>query len=390
MANKKSPASGGPTRSPRKKPVRKSKEKPVIEEAEVVAEAPGETTGADRSPRRAETGISDKPGRPDRMVPALVVGVVALAIGGGAVFLFQRNAADQSGDIARISAQIAALSQAVDVARSQDPAASAVTQLEQSLGSSLGDLSVQLGALDTRMNALETRPADAAPAEFAEAVGALRADISTLRDENVRLLADLEAAQSAQDATAADTARLAQELAAAKSDLDAARVVQSATQAERFAGPLGQIEAALATGAAYGSAAREFEAITGNPLPAALLDTAHTGVASAARLQAAFPAAARSALRAALKSREGRNPIERSADFLRAQLGARSIAPRAGAGPDAVLSRTQAAVDAGDFDAALAEIDALSPEAQAELADWEARARARIAAQAGFADLVGG
>ena len=390
VAIKKSPASGGPTRSPRKNPARKGKENAAIEEAEVVTKAPAETTKADRSPLPAESGASAQPGRLDRMVPALIVGVAALAIGGGAVFLVQRNAPDQNDDIARLSAQIAALSQAVDVARSQDPAASAVNQLEQSLGSSLGDLSDQLGALDARMSAIETRPADAAPAQFAEAVGALRADISALRDENARLLADIRAAQSAQDATLADNAGLAQDLAAAKSDLDAARVVQSATQAERTAGPLGQIEAALATGAAFGGAARDYEAITGDPLPSALLNAAHTGVASAARLQAAFPPVARSALRAALKSREGGNAIERSADFLRAQLGARSIAPRAGAGPDAVLSRAQAAVDAGDFAAALAEIEALSPEAKAELADWGTRARARIAAQAAFGELVGG
>jgi hypothetical protein len=66
--------------------------------------------------------------------------------------------------------------------------------------------------------------------------------------------------------------------------------------------------------------------------------------------------------------------------FLRSQTGARSLAPRAGDDPDAVLSRAEAAVRDGRLREALAELEALPPAAAAELAPWRARAEQRVEA----------
>ena len=67
--------------------------------------------------------------------------------------------------------------------------------------------------------------------------------------------------------------------------------------------------------------------------------------------------------------------------FLRSQLGARSVAPREGDDPDAVLSRAEAALKAGELQTALTEIETLPEEAKAAMSDWITSARMRAQAQ---------
>jgi hypothetical protein len=69
-------------------------------------------------------------------------------------------------------------------------------------------------------------------------------------------------------------------------------------------------------------------------------------------------------------------------------LNARSLEPREGDDPDAVLSRVEAAARAGDIAAALAEIEALPEVAREPLADWIDRAEAHRAAQAALQDYL--
>ena len=73
---------------------------------------------------------------------------------------------------------------------------------------------------------------------------------------------------------------------------------------------------------------------------------------------------------------------------MRSQTGARSLTPREGTGPDAVLSRAEAAVNTGDIATALAELAALPPEAVTAAASWRAQAELRLAAEAAVADLA--
>ena len=72
---------------------------------------------------------------------------------------------------------------------------------------------------------------------------------------------------------------------------------------------------------------------------------------------------------------------------MRRQLGARSVQPREGSDPDAVLSRAEAAVRDGDLSEALNELDNLPEDVQSAMADWLADARARVAAEAAINDL---
>ena len=76
------------------------------------------------------------------------------------------------------------------------------------------------------------------------------------------------------------------------------------------------------------------------------------------------------------------------AAFLQNQLGTRSLEPREGNDPDAVLSRVEAAVRQGDLSAALTEIEALPEAGRAEMADWEAAALLRASALDSAADLA--
>ena len=82
----------------------------------------------------------------------------------------------------------------------------------------------------------------------------------------------------------------------------------------------------------------------------------------------AFPTAARAGLEAALRADMGSSWTERATNFLRAQTGARSLDPREGDDPDAILSRAEAAVSAGDLATALTEIAALPEPAQTAMA----------------------
>lgn len=76
-------------------------------------------------------------------------------------------------------------------------------------------------------------------------------------------------------------------------------------------------------------------------------------------------------------------------NFLRAQTGIRSVAPREGDDPDAVLSRANAEVEAGQIGAALDEIQALPDAAKSapSMADWIAGATAYRDAQSALSDL---
>ncbi|MEM6660423.1 MAG: hypothetical protein AAF625_20230, partial [Pseudomonadota bacterium] len=105
----------------------------------------------------------------------------------------------------------------------------------------------------------------------------------------------------------------------------------------------------------------------------ALTSVADTGVAPLAQLQASIADAAREALDAA-----------RAADdtgsvgaFFERRFGGRSIVPREGSDPDAVLSRVEAAVRAGDLETAISESSSLPEEAQSALGSWLEQAQQR-------------
>lgn len=232
------------------------------------------------------------------------------------------------------------------------------------LTSDVAALSEALSAMETRLTEVEKRPisegtSPAAVAAYERELEALQASVEEQRSEIEGLL---DNALSVEEATA-DMARTA--------------TLQAA---------LTSITAAISGGQPFASGLSELEANGMSDISAALTDTADTGVVTLINLQTRFPDAARTALSVARA--DGTDEAAGGvSSFLRRQLGARSVAPREGSGPDAVLSRAEAAVRDGELADALSEIDTLPENAKAAMQDWLADARARQAADAAAQDL---
>jgi len=139
---------------------------------------------------------------------------------------------------------------------------------------------------------------------------------------------------------------------------------------------MSQILTSLETGSGFAEAIESLSA-TGVNVPEALVAQA-AGVPTVAGLSADFPEAAREAL-AAARTAEGSESGGFGA-FLKSQLGARSLEPREGTDPDAVLSRMEAAAREGRLGDVMAEAEGLPEEAKAPLQDWLDSAKARQAA----------
>jgi hypothetical protein len=119
-----------------------------------------------------------------------------------------------------------------------------------------------------------------------------------------------------------------------------------------------------------------------------LVAAAPYGVPTADALARAFPEQSRTALIAArTTSTSQASSSNRVGDFLRSQLGMRSITPRAGNDPDAVLSRAEAAIQAGQVSNALSALTALPDSARTSMAGWIEQAELRQAAQLAVAAL---
>jgi hypothetical protein len=236
------------------------------------------------------------------------------------------------------------------------------------------DIQTTIAALDTRLTEIELRPVGTGEAASSAALAAYD-----------RQLQDLRAQIAAQSGQGSDVAAQIEAVAAeAKAQLaaaaqDAERLKAEAEAAARAAtegAALGRIRAALEAGGPYTGAVADLTAM-GTEIPADIAGLAETGVPTLTDLQRSFPAAARDALAAALRAQTPTGWGDRISAFLRAQTGARSLSPREGSDPDAILSRAEARLADGDVPATLAELATLPDPAKAVLAPWVADAEAR-------------
>lgn len=225
-------------------------------------------------------------------------------------------------------------------------------------------------ALESRLSSIEKLPADGTGASAA-AVAALQADVQALRQA-----ADAQASISAANQIEAQQTA-AQSTAASNELLVAARRLTA----------MAALQTAFDTGAAYAPELAELQSGT-DPISAILTQFADQGLPTLVDLRTAFPPAARLALDAALRADMGDSWTERATSFFRSQTGARSLTPRDGTDPDAVLSRAEAALAIDDLATVLAELQALPPEAQPALAEWRALAETRVAAGLAIAALA--
>ena len=331
-------------------------------------------------------------------LPLIFGGVIAACLGAGALYWADRQGLVNLGDTTALEAQIGAQTQ--DIAALQKALAKAQADIEAAqtpeldlgpvnadldalrgansdLASSVDQLGGQVSDLNARLSGLETQPIPKAelPAEVVAAYEAQMADMQARVDAQFdEMQAGLDA-KLAEIATAGESAMQMQESAQAAADKAAARAA------------LSQIENALASGGRFIEASAVIEEKTGLTLPAPLAITAAEGAPSTAELQAEFPALARAALTASTRALADEGSVDRVSAFFRTQLGARSLEPREGDDPDAILSRAEAAVRSDDISTALAEIAALPQAGQDVLADWSVKAQTRADALAAFAEL---
>ncbi len=344
------------------------------------ADAPAEAGTEDPAPETADTQPepepepevtpeSASPEPPKQGAGGLILGgVIAAVLGGAAVFAVERFVLPAPGvDASALEARLAALESAPAPAAAEDTVTDAERAAIAEAVAPLADLSARLDALDERITQLEAIPPGSGgdPA----VLNRLQSQAEAAEADRARLEADLAAAEAraaAQIAAAEDRARAAEEAATAEARAAAREAAEQ------------RLIAAIETGAPFGdalAALSEFGVDT-----AALGPVAETGVPSLVALQDAYPDLAREALSESLKETVGAGAGERFMAFIQAQVGARSLTPREGDDPDAILSRAEAALANGQIAVALDELGSLPEGGQAVFADWRARAEQRLTA----------
>jgi len=368
-----------------------------IEDAELATDAP--------KPTSRPATVAPPPPAPQRsggFVPMVLGGIIAAGIGYGAAYMgwlpVPADAPDedttiattvqgQGETLAELQAQFTELSEAVpppaetpavDLAPLQDEIA-ALSDRVDGIAGNLEDLTARVETLEDRP--ILSGDAEGDTAAALEAAERLEAELEAEREAAATRAAELEAQAEAATSAAAEA-----EAAAEAAIADAQSEAEAATARAAADAALGQVRVALETGEPFAEPLAALSEVT--EVPEGLAAVADTGVATLDALQQAFPPLARAALPVALQETSGEAIGDRFGAFVMGQLGGRSVEPRDGDDPDAILSRIEAAVRAGDLETALAEQAALPEGAQAELAAWVAQVEARAGAEAGYADLA--
>jgi hypothetical protein len=326
-----------------------------------------------------------KPAPPRRSgILGPILGGALAALGGFAISHFNLfgyaapdRSAEMTGLIEKLDATLTVQATALNEAKGElSSITDRITALESAPPPEIPDLS-PLADLDRRLDAIETLApgGDASTAALAAKLAQLEQRLATLpaTGENPAIQAELEAA-------------LARLTAAEAEAQDRATAAEAATDLATRGLALDALSAAVAEGRPF---AAELATLADPALTQALSGMADAGVPSLETLQADFPEAAREVLRLARASDTDAGWGARLVDFLAAQTGARSVTPREGADPDAVLSRAEFALSEGRIADALTELQALEPAVRAPLETWISGAETRVKADAALSAARG-
>lgn len=335
--------------------------------------------------------------------PLLLGGIVAAILGAAALYYSNEQGWISLGSDDTLKASVDAQGVEIDALETALQSAQAEIEALRTAGAAIGTVNERVNGLSTvvdglseaaitlggglattnkRLAEVATQPipearlpekvTNAYEAKFAEFAKALQAEQDAkLADIEKRLsvsIADMEAVQAAA-------------MQAEQAALDAATAAKTSAA-------LADIEMALDTGAEFGSALDALGETGAPDIPDTLAGLADGSAPTLAHLQSAFPELARAALVASTRAGAQDGSVGGMTAFFRTQLGARSLEPRDGDDPDAVLSRAEAAVSGGDLQAALGEITALPEAGQAILADWKTQTETRMGARAALAALT--
>lgn len=281
---------------------------------------------------------------------------------------------DVSGEISELQSglatqteNISAVSDKVDAIVIPDlgPVESSITDLTAQiapLSGRIDSVRSDLADIDKRLTEVAKRPIDE---------GVSKAAIAAYEKE----LADLQKAMATQRGEVEGLIADARAIKAEAGELEA-NAEQAAQQAANRA-TMAQLRAALDAGSPFSAETKELTA-AGVEVPSDLAASAADGVATLTALNNSFPPAARAAL-AAARAEPGAED-RGLGSFIKRQLGARSVEPRDGDDPDAILSRAEAAIADGRLGEALNDIATLPDTAQAAMSTWVDRAHARLVA----------
>ena len=347
----------------------------VLETLPTDAEGVMEADGGQASPK----AVGLKPQL--YLTPMFLGGLCAGAIGFGIAILPDYfNSNDQLGslllDQKEIHDQIISLSETVSELTNIGPPANFSEELDPfriSLSKLSADIMVnssaqeqEITALKERIYLLENRPLNG---------GVSASVIQSYERELTQIRAEIEAIVN----------KAAGEIGQAQSEAAMLEVAAQAISQENVAASaLIGIEAAISNGTGYSTLLEELKVILGLNLPEVLSANAQLGVVSLNKLQDEFPKLARVSLQVARREGDGTG----FGAFLKAQLGFRSLFPREGTSPDAVLSRAEASVAAGNLQVALVELIDLPKSGQLVLQDWSERARTRLSVLNALSELT--
>lgn len=338
-----------------------------LEEAEPSAPAQEQLT-------EAEPPVASAPAQPaprrGGFVPMVFGGAIAAAIGFGGAIYFEEQlglGGNNEAALAELSAKLEA--QNATLAALQNEAGSGAEAVASDLValairlddhlSQFSQLSDAVSGFDTRLAEIEKRPLN-------EGLGA--AAVAAF-ERQTQELKDLVAAQKAEAAALKERADQSAKDALASSSV--ARIV-----------------AALESGAPYRAAIEDLNDAGGASVAPVLDQLADEGVVTLSALIESYPDAARAALAQARAEKVDDVEGNFLGDFFKNQLNVRSVQARDGTDTDAILSRAEAALKAGDLGTALGELDTLAEGPKSVMAEWAAQAQSRAEATQAAEDLA--
>ena len=307
--------------------------------------------------------------------PMLLGGLVAGGIGYGAHVYQTAQQPAVGGDLDALRAELVDLRATMAQGSDLSALESQIAALEPSVVPELTALEAAMEDLRAQIAALP------APTDTSD----LQAQIEAL---NAEAPVDLGPVQDSLAALEAAYAPLPDQIAALQADMDDLRKLatedvaqaEAAVDSAMASAGLDRIRAALVTGAPFEDAIAQLMQ-AGVDVPAALQDAAG-GVQTVEALQGSYDPAARAALAASLQSAPADSATEKLGNFFRAQIGARSLAPREGDDPDAITARAGVAVADGDLAAARDELASLPEAGRAAISDWLGAVETRLNAAA--------
>ncbi|AML50835.1 COG4223 family protein [Falsihalocynthiibacter arcticus] len=332
-------------------------------------------------------------------IPALLGGAVAAILGFGVAQVvpegwpvagkdtseMDAKIASQSTEIVELKRMIETQTDALGGKVDEVKYTSELTALSQEnkqdvvgVNAELDALSASVEQLSVRLTDLEKRPISSNDASDA-AVAAYERELTAMRETLAAQKTQIETVAKEAEAKISKATSQAEELQAGATAIANAALLRAG---------MSNINSAIEGGNSFDAALTDITKATGKEASAQLQAASISGVATVADLRRAFPSAARAAIAAVAYETTDESAIDRLGAFLRSQTGARSLEPRAGDDPDAILSRAEAAVGDANLQEALSEISSLPPASQQAMADWMKSATYRLETQAAIQTFV--